>query len=102
MQGGTRATAALYKVGEVYPGAKLAVCEAADIPSRPIAAVGTLGARGYTQPADQVQSETPNRRFEGGQGGKNRARHHERGYPLEPVLLGTPHSPTNPCELRVR
>jgi len=27
--------AAINKVGEVYPGAKLAVCEAADIPSRP-------------------------------------------------------------------
>jgi len=25
--------AAIKKVGEVYPGAKLAVCEAADIPS---------------------------------------------------------------------
>jgi len=37
-------SAALYKaninkVGEVYPGAKLAVCEAADIPSRPRARV---------------------------------------------------------------
>jgi len=31
--------AAINKVGEVYPGAKLAVCEAADIPSRPIARV---------------------------------------------------------------
>jgi len=48
-----------------------------------VAAVGTLGTRGYTQPADQVQSETSNRRLEGGQGGENRARHHERGYPLE-------------------
>jgi len=31
--------AAIHKVGEVYPGAKLAVCEAADIPSRPTARV---------------------------------------------------------------
>jgi len=31
--------AAIYKVGEVYPGAKLAVCEAAAIPSRPRARV---------------------------------------------------------------
>ncbi|XP_070852513.1 uncharacterized protein [Drosophila suzukii] len=31
--------AAIDKVGEVYPGAKLAVCEAADIPSRPRARV---------------------------------------------------------------
>jgi len=31
--------AAINKVGEVYPGAKLAVCEAADIPSRPRARV---------------------------------------------------------------
>ncbi|XP_070854177.1 uncharacterized protein [Drosophila suzukii] len=31
--------AAANKVGEVYPGAKLAVCEAADIPSRPRARV---------------------------------------------------------------
>jgi len=26
-----------------------------------------------------------------GQGGENRARHHERGNPLEPGMLGTPH-----------
>jgi len=31
--------AAINKVGEVYPGAKLAVCEAADIPSRPRASL---------------------------------------------------------------
>jgi len=31
--------AAINKVGEVYPGAKLVVCEAADIPSRPTAMV---------------------------------------------------------------
>jgi len=31
--------AAINKVGEVYPGAQLAVCEAADIPSRPRAGV---------------------------------------------------------------
>jgi len=31
--------AAINKVGDVYPGAKLAVCEAEDIPSRPIARV---------------------------------------------------------------
>jgi len=32
-------SAALYKVGEFYPGAKLAACEAADIPSLPRARV---------------------------------------------------------------
>jgi len=57
-----------------------------------VAAVGTIGTSGYTQPADQVQPETSNRRLEGGQGGENRARHHERGYPPEPGLLGTPRS----------
>jgi len=31
--------AAITKVGEVYPGSKLADCEAADIPSRPRARV---------------------------------------------------------------
>jgi len=34
--------AAINKVGEVNPGAKLAVCEAADIPSRPRARVWLL------------------------------------------------------------
>jgi len=34
--------AAINKVGEVYPGAKLAVCEAADIPYRPRAKVWLL------------------------------------------------------------
>jgi len=87
--------AAINKVAEVYPGAKLAVCEAADIPSRP-------RARVWLPSEPKVQPEASNRRLKGGQGGEIRARHHERGNPLEPGLLGTPRSPTKPGELRVR
>jgi len=42
--------------------------------------------------SDQVQPEAYDWRLEGGQGGENRARHYERGNPLEPGLLGTQRS----------
>jgi len=54
--------AAINKVDEVYPVSN---------ESEGVTAVGTHGTRGYTQPADQVQPETSNRRLEGGQGGEN-------------------------------
>jgi len=95
--------AAINKVGEVYPGAKLAVCEAADIPSRPRARVWLP-----SEPSEPLAILSLLTRFnpklptEGGQGGENRARHHERGYSPEPGLLDTPRSPTIPGKLRGR
>jgi len=95
--------AAINKVGEVYPGAKLAVCEAADIPSRPRARVWLPSEPSEPEAIlSLLQPEASNRRFEAGQAGEIRSRHHERDNPPEPGLLGTSCSPTKPGELRVQ
>jgi len=94
--------AAINKVGEVYTGAKLAVCEAVDFPSR-----SRTRVRLSSEPSEpgailslltRLNSKLPT----DGQGGEIRARHYERGNPLEPALHGTPRSATKPGDLRDR
>jgi len=98
--------AAINKVGEVYPGAKLAVCEAADIPSRPRLRVWLP-----SEPSEpgailslltRFNPKLPTVGWKVDHPSEIRARHYERGNSLEAGLLGTPRSATKPGELRVR